>query len=57
METREKKRSRLLKNVLSQVKESLDESSGDDELEQVLMKLYLDLQKKKRSLVIVDGED
>lgn len=56
--TRDQTRARILKGLIYTVKMFLEEAGEDEELKQVLMKLYLDLNKKKRSLVqVAEGEE
>lgn len=55
--TRDKNRSRILNSLITEVRNRLEETDDDEELKQILMKLYLDLQKRKRSLVTVEGEE
>lgn len=57
--TRDQQRARILKALIYTVEMFIQEvGTTDEELKQVLMKLYLDLNKRKRSLVVVDeGEE
>lgn len=57
METRDKRRGRVLNSIIANVKQHIDQSDSDDEFQAVLMKLFLDLQKKKRSLVQITEEE
>lgn len=56
-ETRDQKRGRIFSGLIRAVDQAVGQVEGDEEMRGVLMKLFLDLMKRKKALVSITEEE
>lgn len=56
-ETRDQKRGRIFSGLIRSVDDAVGEAHGDEEMRAMLMKLFIDLQRKRKALVPMAEEE